>query len=529
MTVAGGSLVVNDLRVEFDGFVAVDGVSFDAHPGEVRFLIGPNGAGKTTCIDAITGLSKGTGSVTLGDQELLGKSTQKIVRLGVGRTFQTASVFEQLSVLQNLDIAAGLHRSSLSLLRARRGVDPAIELALEETGLSDERETPAGILSHGQKQWLEIGMMLVQEPRALLLDEPVAGMSQDERTATGELLQRIAKRRIVLVVEHDMDFMRRYASRVTVLHQGKLLSEGSVAQVQADPKVQEVYLGTAGAATTAAMLVVADSTTAVTDAATQGRGPEMLELNEIQAGYGRTLVLHGVTLPVSDKVVAVLGHNGAGKSTLLRVAIGLIKPRSGQVIFDGEDVTSLAPNKRVARGMAYVPQGQQSFPQLTTMENLQLVADGRKRGKALIEQQLVAVPRAGEVRHPQGRPALGRPASAARDRPGAHHRAEAAHPRRADRGHSADDRRRDRADGDAARERRAFRAARRAAHRLRAGGCRQVPRARERLRLERRRRRSIRGRGRAGGDGDLALSARNASETQCGDNEPHVRGAGGAT
>ena len=249
MTPADGSLVVTDLKVEFDGFVAVGGVSFDAHPGEVRFLIGPNGAGKTTCIDAITGLSKGTGSVKLGDQELLGKSTQKIVRLGVGRTFQTASVFEQLSVLQNLDIAAGLHRSSWSLLRARRGVDPAIEVALEETGLSKERDTPAGILSHGQKQWLEIGMMLVQEPRALLLDEPVAGMSQDERTATGELLHRIAERRVVLVVEHDMDFMRRYASRVTVLHQGKMLSEGSVAHVQADPKVQEVYLGTAGAVT----------------------------------------------------------------------------------------------------------------------------------------------------------------------------------------------------------------------------------------------------------------------------------------
>jgi urea transport system ATP-binding protein len=247
MTGTDGALVVEDLRVAFDGFVAVDGVSFDAHPGEVRFLIGPNGAGKTTCIDAITGLSKGTGSVMLGGQELLGKSTQKIVRLGVGRTFQTASVFEQLSVLQNLDIAAGLHRSSLSLLRARRRVDPSIEVALEETGLSDERETPAGILSHGQKQWLEIGMMLVQEPRALLLDEPVAGMSQDERTATGELLQRIAERRTVLVVEHDMDFMRRYASRVTVLHQGKLLSEGTVVQVQADPKVQEVYLGTTGA------------------------------------------------------------------------------------------------------------------------------------------------------------------------------------------------------------------------------------------------------------------------------------------
>lgn len=275
MTTANGSLIVTDLRVEFDGFVAVGGVSFDAHPGEVRFLIGPNGAGKTTCIDAITGLSKGSGSAKLGDQELLGTPVNKIVRLGVGRTFQTASVFEQLSVLQNLDIAAGLHRSALSLLRTRRGVDPRIAAALEEIGLDNERETPAGILSHGQKQWLEIGMMLVQNPRALLLDEPVAGMSQDERTATGELLQRIAARRTVLVVEHDMDFMRRYASRVTVLHQGTVLSEGSVAEVQADSRVQEVYLGAAAAPTTAGMTVMPEGDAEIPDrvpySATQGK------------------------------------------------------------------------------------------------------------------------------------------------------------------------------------------------------------------------------------------------------------------
>ena len=148
----------------------------------------------------------------------------KIVRLGVGRTFQTASVFDELSVLQNLDIAAGRHRHWASLLRTRRGVDPSIVQALEETGLAGELATPAGILSHGQKQWLEIAMLLVQDARVLLLDEPVAGMSQDERTATGELLQRVAAKRIVLVVEHDMDFMRRFATRVTVLHQGKVLS-----------------------------------------------------------------------------------------------------------------------------------------------------------------------------------------------------------------------------------------------------------------------------------------------------------------
>lgn len=240
---ASPSLVVTDLKVEFSGFFAVGGVSFDAHPGEVRFLIGPNGAGKTTCIDAITGLVKGTGSVTLGGKEVLGRPVNKIAHLGIGRTFQTASVFEELTVLQNLDIAAGLHRSSISMVRARRGIDPVIEEALSEVSLEKHLHRPAGILSHGQKQWLEIGMLLVQDARVLLLDEPVAGMSHDERTATGQLLQRIATKRSVVVVEHDMDFMRRFASRVTVLHQGKLLSEGSVADVQADPRVQEVYLG----------------------------------------------------------------------------------------------------------------------------------------------------------------------------------------------------------------------------------------------------------------------------------------------
>nr|WP_218974526.1 urea ABC transporter ATP-binding protein UrtD [Streptomyces sp. NP160] len=237
-------MVVTGLRVQFGGFTAVSDASFDAHPGEVRFLIGPNGAGKTTCIDAVTGLVKGTGSAKLGDDELLGRPVHRTARLGVGRTFQTASVFEEMSVLQNLDIAAGMHRRPVALVRPRRGADPRVEAAAEQIGLAGALGQRAGTLSHGQKQWLEIGMLLVQDARVLLLDEPVAGMSHDERTATGQLLQRIAEHRAVVVVEHDMDFVRRFASRVTVLHQGAVISEGSIAQVQADPRVQEVYLGT---------------------------------------------------------------------------------------------------------------------------------------------------------------------------------------------------------------------------------------------------------------------------------------------
>jgi urea transport system ATP-binding protein len=236
-------LRIRDLRVVFDGFPAVDGVDLEVPPGDIRFLIGPNGAGKTTLVDAVTGLVKASGSVHFGDRPLLGLPVHRIARMGVGRTFQTATVFEELTVLQNLDIAAGHGRGPLTMLRRRRGVPPDVAAALETIGLTAQRDKLAGTLAHGQKQWLEIGMLLVQDVQLLLLDEPVAGMSHDERDATGALLGEVSADRTVVVIEHDMDFLRRYARTVTVLHAGKVLSEGTVAQVQADPKVQEVYLG----------------------------------------------------------------------------------------------------------------------------------------------------------------------------------------------------------------------------------------------------------------------------------------------
>ncbi|GIF00807.1 urea ABC transporter ATP-binding protein UrtD [Paractinoplanes rishiriensis] len=236
-------LTIKDLRVVFDGFVAVGGVDLAVPAGDVRFIIGPNGAGKTTLVDAVTGLVKATGSVTFDGHELLGRKVHRIARLGIGRTFQTAAVFEELTVLQNLDIAAGWSRSPLSLLRKRTAVPPEVAEALETVGLAAVSDKLAGTLAHGQKQWLEIGMLLVQNARLLLLDEPVAGMSQSERDATGELLGRLATDRTVVVIEHDMDFLRRFARTVTVLHAGRKLSEGTVAEVQADPRVQEVYLG----------------------------------------------------------------------------------------------------------------------------------------------------------------------------------------------------------------------------------------------------------------------------------------------
>lgn len=238
-------LEVRDLTVDFDGFKAIEGVDITFAQGRLHFLIGPNGAGKTTLVDALTGLSHGTGRAEFRNHDLLTMKAHKIVHLGIGRTFQTASVFEQLSVLQNLDIAAGLHRKAPGLLLRRRKVPESIEQALETIGLSALAHRPAGVLAHGQKQWLEVGMLLVQDAKVMFLDETVAGMSTAERDETGDLLQRIVGDRTIVVIEHDMDFMRTYADVVTVMHAGKVLTEGTVAEIQADPRVQEVYLGSA--------------------------------------------------------------------------------------------------------------------------------------------------------------------------------------------------------------------------------------------------------------------------------------------
>ena len=236
-------LEVRDLTVDFDGFKANDGVDTTFLQGRIHFLIGPNGAGKTTLVDALTGLVQGTGYARYGNIDLLALKSHQISRIGLGRTFQTATVFEELTVLQNLDIAGGVHRKARSMLRARRGIPDYVQEALETVGLADLKDRPAGILAHGQKQWLEIGMLLVQDSKVMFLDETVAGMSADEREATGDLLRRIAPSRTVVVIEHDMEFVRSFADFVTVMHAGKVLTEGSVAEIQSNPQVQEVYLG----------------------------------------------------------------------------------------------------------------------------------------------------------------------------------------------------------------------------------------------------------------------------------------------
>lgn len=239
-------LSVEGLTVSFDGFKAVNDLSFYVEEEEIRVIIGPNGAGKTTVLDLICGKTKSTaGSIKFRDKELTKMSEHAIVHSGVGRKFQNPSIYEDLTVLENLELSYPKGRTVAGALFFKRdkAVLDKIEEIAETIFLQDDLHKIAGLLSHGQKQWLEIGMLLIQNPDLLMLDEPVAGMSVSERMRTAELLNRITKGRSVIVIEHDMQFVEDIAHRVTVMHQGKTLSEGSMQRVKNDPKVIEVYLG----------------------------------------------------------------------------------------------------------------------------------------------------------------------------------------------------------------------------------------------------------------------------------------------
>ena len=239
-------LELNDVSVDFDGFFALTDLSISLEHGELRSIIGPNGAGKTTFLDVITGKVKPTkGSVSLRGSSIIGFSEQKISRLGVGRKFQTPRVFENLSVSRNLELAASPSKMPFSLMfeKLNNTAKDEVYRLMDYVGLAPYAKVLAGSLSHGQKQWLAISMLVAQSPDIILLDEPVAGLTDEETNKTAELIKSLAGEHTVVVIEHDMEFIRDLAAPVTVLHQGQLLTEGSLDEVKSDPKVIEVYLG----------------------------------------------------------------------------------------------------------------------------------------------------------------------------------------------------------------------------------------------------------------------------------------------
>ena len=241
-------LYLNGISVSFDGFRALNKLSFAVEPGEMRAVIGPNGAGKTTMMDIITGKTRpNTGDVLFdrGTVDLTTKDESAIAQLGIGRKFQKPTVFENQTVEDNVLLALKDDRSVLANLMWSAGPSNEERVAkiLATIGLTAHRRRQAGSLSHGQKQWLEIGMLIAQDPKLLLVDEPVAGMTDAESMTTADLLREIAKDHSVVVVEHDMEFVRRLGVKVTVLHEGSVLAEGSIDEVSANERVVEVYLG----------------------------------------------------------------------------------------------------------------------------------------------------------------------------------------------------------------------------------------------------------------------------------------------
>ncbi|MTD27465.1 urea ABC transporter ATP-binding protein UrtD [Erwinia sorbitola] len=240
-------LQLENINVSFDGFKALTDLSLQIGVGELRCIIGPNGAGKTTLMDVITGKTRPDNGRVLYDQsiDLTTLSPVEIARIGIGRKFQKPTVFEALTVFENLEIALKTDKSVWACLRARLNGEQQdrIDEVLKLLRLGSERQRPAGLLSHGQKQFLEIGMLLVQDPHLLLLDEPAAGMTDAETDYTAELFRTLAGQHSLMVVEHDMGFVETIADHVTVLHQGQVLAEGSLREVQANEQVIEVYLG----------------------------------------------------------------------------------------------------------------------------------------------------------------------------------------------------------------------------------------------------------------------------------------------
>ena len=401
---AKAGLSVSDLAVQYGGVRAVDGVTLLAPMGRITGLIGPNGAGKTTTFNACSGLLKPTaGVITLHERDVTGIGPAGRSRYGLGRTFQKAELFNSLSVRENVELGREASMAGANpvtqLIGSRRDravVRRAVDEAMELTGIGPLSDLQAGLLPTGQRRLVELARVLAGPFDLLLLDEPSAGLDAGETVSFGNVLSGVVAERGagILLVEHDMALVRQVCAHIYVLDFGRLVFEGSPAEMLNSDIVRAAYLGSEGVGDDGAPGApgVAPKRASPPSSPPTGRAsyepprpPQpkgdapVLELENITAGYGDTVVLRDVSLSVPDsKVVALLGPNGAGKTTLLRVAAGLIKPMSGRVILNGEDVTGKKPFYMCRKGLCNLPEGRGIFPSLTVRDNLILQS---KKGK----------------------------------------------------------------------------------------------------------------------------------------------------
>lgn len=388
-------IAAQGLTMQFGGVRAVSDLHFTAPSGQVTSLIGPNGAGKSTALNMLGGFYLPTaGGFSLGGEALQGQNAMQISRRGVARTYQTSQLFGSLSVQDNVVIA--MQRGALGPLlgSARRNAPALTERArqlLTFCGYTGHPDTLAGDLPHVDRRLVEIARSLATDPDALLLDEPAAGLSREDKLRLGSLLQRIADAGLtVLLVEHDMTLVMDISHQVVVLDAGVRLAVGSPAAVQADPAVQLAYLGES--------LETSEASTPRDHSISR---PEMLGVGSLVAGYGASPVLHGIDLQVRrGEVVALLGANGAGKSTLMKALAGLHRPIQGGIHLEGRELMNMGAEQVVAQGVVLVPEGRQVFPELSVLDNIRLGAflqpDERE---ARVEEQLRRFPRLRERLH----------------------------------------------------------------------------------------------------------------------------------
>ena len=399
----GGILSVSNLSKSFGGVVVADQISFTAQGGRILSLLGPNGAGKTTIFNIISGLlTADSGNISLNNRPITTHSIGKRAEQGLGRSLQVSSIFRNLTVYENIRLGVQQRVTPYSL--SFRSADRVGEVnedtwkILRSLDLDKLANEVAGELSHGDQRLIEIAITLGTRPVVLLLDEPLAGLSETERVKVTQLIRSLTPSCTILIVEHDVERVMEISDEIIVLHHGSLIAHGRPSEIQSNAQVQAVYLGDDSQRTGAGR------SAARSDCGSAQAGPEVLSLDRVSSGYDQSTVLDGLSLSVrSGEVVGLLGRNGVGKTTTALTIAGILRSSSGSISYQGSDITRVQPDEIRRCGISLVPQGRRIFPNLTVLENLRVAADPRSEGTWTIARAFDAVPRLGERKNQLGR------------------------------------------------------------------------------------------------------------------------------